>query len=64
MTAFTEADKAVIKDIIQEELPCSTNKMCREVETLAKKIDSIDSRTWVILVAIIIGTLINIALKF
>jgi len=62
--ALTEDQRNEVKGMIYEELPCATNKMCKEVHELREQIKKIDMRTWVILVSIIIGTLIQIALKF
>ena len=62
--ALTDDEKNEIENIIYRILPCSTNRSCQEVMNLKKTVDKIDTRTWVILATIILGTLIQIVLKF
>ncbi len=59
-----EAEERKIRGICEDVLPCSTNKTCKEVTDLRKVVDKIDTRTWLILATIILGTAVQIALKF
>lgn len=59
--ALTEDQKNEVKGMIYEELPCSTNKTCKEVMNLKKQLEKIDLRTWMILAGIIISIIVQIA---
>lgn len=58
-----ENDREIVKGIVYEHLPCSTNKTCKEVVQLKKTIEKVDTRTWMILAGIIISIIIQIASK-
>ena len=61
--AMDNDDREIIKGICYSVLPCSTNSTCKEMVGVKKTVEKIDTRTWVILATIILGTVIQIALR-
>ena len=61
--ALAIEERQEIKNMIYEELPCSTNRSCKEVDEVKKLVEKIDARCWMILIAILISIGVQIAVN-